>query len=83
MVILELISSSVEHVDVLSTGGDVCLPGHFTSRHVECAATLCAEPRPMAKTFFARGAFRYENSNSVRKSSCLWLKNRLKVTKKE
>ena len=36
----------------MSSGGDVGLPGHFTSQHVEGAATLCAEPRPMAKTFF-------------------------------
>ena len=36
---------------MLSTGGNGGLPGHFTSQHAEGAATLCAEPRPMAKTF--------------------------------
>ena len=39
---------------MLSTGGNGGLPGHFTSRHDEGAATLCAEPRPMAKTFFLK-----------------------------
>ena len=48
-----------QDVDVLSTGGNGGLPGHFTSQHAEGAATLCAEPRPMAKTFFARGAKRH------------------------
>ena len=42
-----------------STGGDIGLPGHFTSQHDEGAATLCVEPKPMAKTFFARGAKRH------------------------
>ena len=54
-----------QDVDVLSTNGNGGLPGHFTSQHVEGAANLCAEPRPMAKTFFAKGAFRSENSNNL------------------
>ena len=41
-------------MDVLLTGGDIGLPGHFTSQHDEGAATLCAEPRPMAKTVFLK-----------------------------
>ena len=40
-----------EDVDVLSTNRHGGLPGHFTSQHVEGAANLCAEPRPVAKTF--------------------------------
>ena len=47
---------------MISMGGDGSLPGHFASQHVEGAANLCAETRPMAKTFFARVAFRSENS---------------------
>ena len=47
---------------MISMGGDGGLPGHFASQHVEGAASLCAETRPMAKTFFARGALHSENS---------------------
>ena len=56
-----------QDVDVLSTNGTGDSPGHFTSQHVEGAATLCAEPRPMAKTFYARGAKRTHILRLVRK----------------
>ena len=61
-----------EDVDVLSTNRNGGFPGHFTSQHVEGAANLCAEPRPMAKTFFARGAFRSENSNNLSRPFALY-----------
>ena len=66
----------------MSTNGNGGLPGHFTSQHFEGAATLYAEPRPMAKTFSQEEHNVTFFPIKIHTRHRDGLKNRRKVTKK-